>query len=152
MIAGMVNNSGWHVSHKRVERIWRQEGLKVPQKQPKKGRVWLNDGSCIWLRSERPNHVWSYDFVQDRTHDGRVYRTLNIIDEFTKEARMIRVKRNLNSVDVVDALTNLFILRGPPEYIRSDNGAEFIAKKVRAWIGSVGAKTAFIAPGSLWEN
>ncbi|WOI35547.1 IS3 family transposase (plasmid) [Tritonibacter scottomollicae] len=152
MITGMLNNSGWHVNHKRVERIWRQEGLKVPQKQPKKGRLWLNDGSCVRLRPERPNHVWSYDFVQDRTHDGRVFRTLNIIDEFTKEALVIKVKRKLNSVDVVDALTDLFILRGPPEYIRSDNGAEFIAKKVRAWIGAVGAKTAFIAPGSPWEN
>ncbi|WOI35435.1 IS3 family transposase (plasmid) [Tritonibacter scottomollicae] len=151
-ITGMLNNSGWHVNHKRVERIWRQEGLKVPQKQPKKGRLWLNDGSCVRLRPERPNHVWSYDFVQDRTHDGRVFRTLNIIDEFTKEALVIKVKRKLNSVDVVDALTDLFILRGPPEYIRSDNGAEFIAKKVRAWIGAVGAKTAFIAPGSPWEN
>ncbi|WP_372993899.1 IS3 family transposase [Sulfitobacter sp.] len=152
MITGMLNNSGWHVNHKRVERIWRREGLKVPQKQPKKGRLWLNDGSCVRLRPERPNHVWSYDFVQDRTHDGRVYRTLNIIDEFTKEVLVIRVKRKLNSTDVVDALTDLFILRGPPEYIRSDNGPEFIAKKVRAWIGAVGAKTAFIAPGSPWEN
>ena len=165
MITGLLNNSGWHVNHKRpsrglranrcratVERIWRREGLKVPQKQPKKGRLWLNDGSCVRLRPERPNHVWSYDFVQDRTQDGRVYRTLNIIDEFTKEALVIRVKRRLNSTDVVDALTDLFILRGRPEFIRSDNGAEFIAKKVRAWIGAVGAKTAFIAPGSPWEN
>ncbi len=152
MITGLLNSSGWHVNHKRVERIWRREGLKVPQKQPKKGRLWLNDGSCVRLRPERPNHVWSYDFVQDRTHDGRIFRTLNIIDEFTKEALVIRVKRKLNSVDVVDALTDLFILRGPPEYIRSDNGAEFIAKKVRAWIGAVGAKTAFITPGSPWEN
>ncbi|WP_338272356.1 IS3 family transposase [Roseicyclus marinus] len=152
MITGMLNNSGWHVNHKRVERIWRQEGLKVPQKQPKKGRLWLNDGSCVRLRPERPNHVWSYDFVQDRTHDGRTFRTLNIIDEFTKEALVIRVKRKLNSTDVLDALTDLFILRGPPAFIRSDNGAEFIAKKVRTWIGAVGAKTAFIAPGSPWEN
>jgi transposase InsO family protein len=96
MITGMLNNSGWHVNHKRVERIWRREGLKVPAKQPKKGRLWLNDGSCVRLRPERPNHVWSYDFVQDRTHDGRVYRTLKIIDEFTKEALVIRVKRRLN--------------------------------------------------------
>ena len=164
MITGMLNNSGWHVNHKRVERIWRREGLKVPQKQAKKGRLWLNDGSCVRLRPERPNHVWSYDFVQDRTHDGRLFRTLNneplsaigprtmASDEFTKEALVIRVKRKLNSVDVVDALTDLFILRGPPEYIRSDNGAEFIAKKVCAWIGAVGAKTAFIEPGSPWEN
>ena len=140
MITGMLNNSGWHVNHKRVERIWRREGLKVPQKQARKGRLWLNDGSCVRLRPERPNHVWSYDFVQDRTQDGRVFRTLNIIDEFTKEALVIRVKRKLNSTDVVDALTDLFILRGPPEFIRSDNGAEFISKKVQAWIGAMGAK------------
>ena len=109
MIAGMLNNSGWHVKRKRVERIWRREGLKVPQKQPKKGRLWLNVRSCVRLRPERPNHVWSYDFVQDRTHDGRIFRTLNIIDEFTKEALVIRVKRKLNSVEVVDALTDLFM-------------------------------------------
>ena len=114
MVTGLLNLSGWHVNHKRVERIWKREGLKVPPKQPKKGRLWRNDGSCIRLKPERPNHVWSYDFVQDRTHDGRVYRTLNIIDEFTKEALMIRVDRKLNSIDVVDALTDLFILRGPP--------------------------------------
>ena len=165
MITGLLNNAGWHVNHKRlsrglqanhfravVERIWRREGLKVPRKQAKKGRLWLNDGSCVRLRPERPSHVWSYDFVQDRTHDGRPFRTLNIIDEFTKEALVIRVKRKLNLTDVVDALTDLFFLRGPPDYIWSDNGAEFIAKKVRAWIGAVCAKTAFIEPRSPWEN
>ena len=152
MVTGLLNNAGWHVNHKRVERIWQREGLKVPQKQKKKGRLWLNDGSCVRLRPERPNHVWSYDFVQDRTADGRVYRTLNIIDEYTREALMIRVDRKLNSTDVLDALTDLFILRGPPEYIRSDNGPEFIAQKVRDWIAAVGAKTAYIEPGSPWEN
>lgn len=165
MITGLLKNAGLHVNHKRIERIWQREGLKIPQKQAKKGRLWLNDGSCVRLRPERPNHVWSYDFVQDRTHDGRIFRTLNIIDEFTKEALAIRVNRKLNSTDVVDALTDLFILRGPPEFIRSElpevapsvratagDGAEFIAKKVRAWIGAVGAKTAFIEPGSPWEN
>ena len=146
MVTGLLNNAGWHVNHKRVERIWRREGLKVPQKQRKKGRLWLNDGSCIRLRPERPNHVWSYDFVQDRTHDDRIYRTLNIIDEFTKEALMIRVDRKLNSTDVLDALTDLFILLRPPEYIRSDNCPEFIAHKVRDWIVAVGAKTAYIEP------
>ena len=151
-VTALLNQAGWHVNHKRVERIWRREGLKVPQKQPKKGRLWLNDGSCIRLRPERPNHVWSYDFVHDRTDDGRVYRTLNIIDEFTREALAIRVDRKLNSIDVVDALTDLFILRGPPAFIRSDNGPEFIAQKVRDWIGAVGAKTAYITPGSPWEN
>ena len=152
MVTGLLKNAGWHVNHKRVERIWRREGLKVPQKQRKKGRLWLNDGSCVRLKPERPNHVWSYGFVQDRTADGRTYRTLNIIDEYTREALMIRVDRKLNSTDVLDALTDLFILRGPPEYIRSDNGPEFIALKVRDWIAAVGAKTAYIEPGSPWEN
>ena len=150
MVTGLLNNAGWHVNHKRVER--RREGLKVPQKQRKKGRLWLNDGSCVRLKPERANHVWSYDFVQDRTADGWAYRTLNIIDEYTREALMIRVDRKLNSTDVLDALTDLFILRGPPEYIRSDNGPEFIAQKVRDWIAAVGAKTAYIEPGSPWEN
>lgn len=152
MVTGLLNNAGWHVNHKRVERIWRSEGLKVPRKQKKRGRLWLNDGSCVRLRPEHVNHVWSYDFVHERTHDGRAFRTLNIIDEFSKEALMIRVNRKLNSTDVVDALTDLFILRGPPAYIRSDNGPEFVAEKVRKWITAVGAKTAFIEPGSPWEN
>jgi putative transposase len=152
MVTGLLNNAGWHVNHKRVERIWRREGLKVPQKQPKRARLWMNDGSCVRLKPEHPNHVWSYDFVQDRTHNGRTYRTLNIMDEFTREALMIRVERKLNSTDVVDALTDLFILRGPPKFIRSDNGPEFIAQKVRDWIAAVGSKTAYIEPGSPWEN
>ena len=140
------------MNHKRVERIWRREGLKIPPKQKKRSRLWLNDGSCIRLRPERPNHVWSYDFVQDRTHDGRPYRILVILDEFTREALMICVARKLNSIDVLDALIDLFILRGPPEYIRSDNGPEFVAGAVRDWIAAVGAKTAYIEPGSPWEN
>ncbi len=151
-ITSLLRDAGWHVNPKRVERIWKREGLKVPAKQPKRARLWLNDGSCVRLRPERPNHVWSYDFVQDRTHDGRAYRTLNIIDEFTKEALMIRVRRKLNSVDVIDALTDLFILRGPPTFIRSDNGPEFVAQAVRDWISAAGARTAYIEPGSPWEN
>ncbi len=146
------SRAGWVVNDKRVERIWRREGLKVPAKQPKRGRLWLNDGSCIRLRAERPNHVWSYDFVEDRTHDGRKYRMLNVIDEFTHECLAIRVNRKLKAVDVIDVLSDLFILRGVPGHIRSDNGAEFIAKAVQEWITAVGAKTAYIAPGSPWEN
>ena len=111
-IAALLRQAGWCVNDKRVERIWRREGLKVPAKQPKRGRLWLNDGSCIRLRPEYPNHVWSYDFMQDRTFDGRAYRLLNIIDKFTKEALMIRVNRKLSAEDVLDALTDLFILRG----------------------------------------
>ena len=151
-IAAMLRDAGWVVNTKRVERIWRREGLKVPQKQPKKGRLWLNDGSCIRLRPERPNHVWSYDFVESRTHDGRKFRMLNVIDEFTRECLAIRIDRKLNSTAVIDVLTDLFILRGVPGHVRSDNGPEFIAKAVRDWIAAVGAKTAFIEPGSPWEN
>jgi putative transposase len=146
------STAGWVVNDKRVERIWRREGLKVPAKQPKRGRLWLNDGSCIRLRAERPNHVWSYDFVEDRTHDGRKYRMLNVIDEFTHECLAIRVNRKLKAIDVIDVLSDLFILRGVPGHIRSDNGAEFVAKVVQKWITAVGAKTAYIAPGSPWEN
>ncbi|MEZ5784236.1 IS3 family transposase [Aquamicrobium terrae] len=151
-ITAMLRSEGWTANAKRVERIWRREGLKVPQKQPKKGRLWLNDGSCVRLRPERPNHVWSYDFVEGRTHNGRRFRMLNIIDEFTRECLAIRIDRKLNSTDVIDVLSDLFILRGVPGHVRSDNGPEFIAKAVREWIVAVGAKTAFIEPGSPWEN
>ena len=151
-ITALLREAGWVVNFKRVERIWRREGLKVPHKQPKRGRLWLNDGSCIRLRPEYPNHVWSYDFVEDRTHDGRKYRMLNIIDEFTRECLAIRVNRKLNSTDVIDVLSDLFIMRGVPGHVRSDNGPEFVAKAVQDWIGAVGAKTAYIEPGSPWEN
>jgi len=151
-IAALLRGAGWVINDKRVERLWRREGLKVPIKQPKKGRLWLNDGSCVRLRAERRDHVWSYDFVHHRTDDGRAFRTLNIIDEYSRECLAIRVKRKLNSTDVIDALTDLFIVRGVPSYIRSDNGPEFIAEAVRKWIGAVGAQTAYIEPGSPWEN
>jgi transposase InsO family protein len=146
------STAGWVVNDKRVERIWRREGLKVPKKQPKRGRLWLNDGSCIRLRAERPNHVWSYDFVEDHTHDGRKYRMLNIVDEFTHECLAIRIDRKLKSMDVIDVLSDLFILRGVPEHVRSDNGPEFVATAVQEWIAAVGARTAYITPGSPWEN
>ena len=151
-IAALLRSEGWRVNVKRVERIWRQEGLKVPRQQPKRGRLWLSDGSCIRRRAEHRNHVWSYDFVHHRTDDGRVFRTLNILDEYSRECLAIRVKRKLNSTDVMDVLTDLFILRGVPAYIRSDNGPEFVAEAVRNWINAVGAKTAYIEPGSPWEN
>ena len=151
-ITAMLQAAGWAVNVKRVERIWRLEGLKVPGKQPKKGRLWLNDGSCVRLRPERPNHVWSYDFVEDRTHNGRKFRMLTVIDEFTRECLAIRIDRKLKSTDVIDVLSDLFILRGVPAHVRSDNGPEFIAKAVREWIAAVGGRTAFIEPGSPWEN
>lgn len=124
----------------------------MPQRQPKRGRLWLNDGSCIRLRPERPNHVWAYDFVEDRTRDGRKFRMLCVVDEFTREALAIRVARKLGSADVIDVLADLFIARGAPGHMRSDQGPEFIAEAVKGWITGVGAKTAFIEKASPWEN
>ena len=151
-IGALLKAAGWFVNDKRVERIWRREGLKVPGRQPKKSRLWNGDGSCIRLRPERRDHVWAYDFVEARTHDGRKFRMLNVVDEFTRECLAIRVGRKLKGADVIDVLADLFILRGVPAHVRSDNGPEFIAKSVQAWIAAVGAKTAYIAPGSPWEN
>ena len=151
-ITAMLRRKGWKVNHKRVQRIWRAEGLKVPKKQPKRRRLWLNDGSCVRLRAEYPNHVWSYDFVHDLTSDGRPLRFLNILDESDRNALAIEVKRNFKSYDVIECLSELFIKRGIPEYIRSDNGPEFIAKSVRDWLKRMGVKTLFIEPGSPWEN
>ena len=148
----MLRQEDRTVNHKRVERIWRREGLKVPKKQPKRGRLWLNDGSCIRLRPEYKDHVWSYDFVIDRTYDGRAFRILTIIDEYTRECLAILVKRSISSQDVIDQIFNLFIFRGIPEHIRSDNGPEFTAKAVRGWLNRLGVKTLFIEPGSPWEN
>jgi len=140
------------VNHKRVERIWRREGLKVPKRQPKRGRLWLNDGSCIRLRAERKDHVWAYDFVQHRTHDGRPYRMLTLVDEFTRECLAIDVARRLRSDDVLERLAWLFATRGVPAHIRSDNGPEFTAHVVRDWLARLDVKTLFIQPGSPWEN
>jgi putative transposase len=151
-IAALLRRAGWLVNDKRVERIWRREGLKVPARQPKRARLWNADGSCLRLRAEHPNHVWSYDFVEERTHDGRKFRLLNIIDEFTHECLAIRVARRLKAIDVIDVLSDLFILRGIPGHVRSDNGPEFVAKAVQEWIAAVGAQTAYITPGSPWEN
>lgn len=151
-IAALLHEAGWSVNVKRVERIWRREGLKVPKKQPKRSRLWLTDGSCVRLRPEHVNHVWSYDFVEHRTHEGKKYRMLNVIDEYSRECLAIRINRKLKSADVIDVLSDLFVLRGVPKHVRSDNGPEFIAHAVQEWITAVGAKTAYIAPGSPWEN
>ena len=151
-ITGLLRNEGWKVNHKRVERIWRKEGLKVPKRQTKRKRIWLADGSCIRLRPEYKNHVWSYDFVTSRTHDGRAFRMLNIVDEFTRECLDITVERKITAHLVIERLADLFITRGIPEHIRSDNGPEFTAKMVRRWLGRLGVTTLFIEPGSPWEN
>ncbi len=140
------------MNHKRVERIWRQEGLKVPQKQPKRSRLWLNDGSCIRLRPEYKDHVWSYDFMIDRTANGRAFKILNIIDEYTRECLAILIARKIKYQDVIDLLFWLFISRGVPAHIRSGNGPEFTAKAIRSWLNRLGVKTLYIEPGSPWEN
>ena len=151
-VTALLRREGWTVNHKRVERLWRREGLKVPQKQPKRKRLWITDGSCVRLRPAYKDHVWSYDFVADRTSDGRALRMLTLIDEHTRECLAIDVARSLKSEDVLERLSDLFVRRGVPDYIRSDNGSEFTATKVRDWLARVGVKTLFIEPGSLWEN
>jgi transposase InsO family protein len=147
-----LQEAGWDVGKDRVERIWRREGLKVPQRQKPRGRLWLNDGSCVRLRPERPGHVWAYDFVGTFTHDGRTVRMLNLIDEYTRECLAIRVARRLNSRDVIDTLADAMVQHGIPEHIRSDNGPEFVAKDLRQWLTDTGARTLYIEPGSPWEN
>jgi transposase InsO family protein len=151
-VTELLRREGWRVNHKRVERIWRAEGLKVPQRQKPRRRLWLNDGSCVRLRPERRNQVWSYDFVSARTSDGLPLRILTILDEYTRECLAIDVARSFTSEDVLDRLADLFVSRGIPEYIRSDNGPEFTAKAVRRWLARLGVRTLFIEPGSPWEN
>ncbi len=151
-VTGLLNLEGWDVGKDRVYTIWREEGLKVPEKQPKRGRLWLADGSCIRKRPEFRNHVWSYDFVAERTHDGRPFRILNIIDEFSRECLASFVQRRINSKDVIMVLADLFLKHGCPKYIRSDNGPEFIAVALREWLTGLEVQPLFIEPGSPWEN
>jgi len=151
-ITALLKRAGWQVGKDRVERIWRREGLKVPKRQKARGRLWLNDGSCVRLRPTHSNHVWSYDFVNARTHDGRSVRILNLIDECTRECLMIRTERRWSSAKVIGALADVMVMKGVPEHIRSDNGPEFVAKDLRKWLADTGAKTLYIEPGSPWEN
>ena len=151
-VTELLRRRGWKVNHKRTERLWRCEGLKVPQRQPKRRRLWLADGSCVRLRPEYRDHVWSYDFVHHRTHDGRSFRMLTLMDEYSRECLSIDVARRMSSEDVLERLSDLFVRRGVPAYIRSDNGPEFTANQVRRWLERVEVKTLFIEPGSPWEN
>jgi putative transposase len=151
-ITALLKIEGWRVNHKRVERIWREEGLRVPKRQKKRGRLYLNDGSCIRLRPCWKNHVWSYDFVAERLSNGRKIRLLTVIDEYTRKCLTIRVGHALKSDDVLDVISDLFIAEGLPDFIRSDNGAEFTAKTLKDWLHRLGIKTAYIEPGSPWEN
>ena len=151
-ITALLRRDNLIVNHKKVRRIWREEGLKVPRKQPKKGRLWLNDGSCVRHKPEYKNHVWSYDFVSDRTEDGKPIKMLNIMDEYSRECLCIDAQRKINSMGVLERLADLFMIHEPPRYIRSDNGPEFIAERLRSWLSDLGVRTLYIEPGSPWEN
>jgi transposase InsO family protein len=151
-VTALLRSGGWQVGKDRVQRIWRREGLKVPKKQRPRGRLWLNDGSCVRLRPERPRHVWSYDFVSAQTHDGRSVRLLTLIDEFTRQCLAIRVARRFNAFGVIETLADAMLKHGIPVHIRSDNGPEMTAKVVREWLAQIGSKTLFIEPGSPWET
>jgi transposase InsO family protein len=151
-ITALLQEEGFQVNHKRVERLWRREGLKVPTKQPKRRRLWLTDGSCVRLRPTEPNHVWTYDFVFTRTSNGRPLRLLTVLDEFTRECLAIDVARRIRSDDVLARLAQLFVEHGTPRYLRSDNGPEFTARALRTWLERVDVQTLYIEPGSPWEN
>ena len=151
-ITAMLNDNGIEVGTDRVQRIWRREGLKVPRKQPKRSRLWLADGSCIRLRPEYRNHVWSFDFVEAQTHDGRRIRLMTLIDEFTRKCLAIRVARKINAIGVIETLADAMLLNGIPAHIRSDNGPEMVAKVLREWLTTLGTKSLYIEPGSPWEN
>ena len=152
MVTNIMRNNGVKINHKRVERIWREEGLKLPKKQIKKRRLFLNDGSCVRLRAGHKNHVWSYDFMEDQTHDGKKIRILNIIDEHTRVCLASIPRRSWRGNALIEVLADLMLLHGTPEYIRSDNGSEFTAKAIRKWLRKAGVITAYIEPGSPWEN
>jgi len=151
-VSDLMRQDGWGINHKRVERIWKQEGLKVPHKHRPRKRLWLNDGSCVRLRPEWENHVWAYDFVQCRTINGKPFRILVVIDEFSRQCLALHVARSIRSEQVMHVLADLFLEHGIPGNIRSDNGPEFIAVALRKWLASLGAQTQYIEPGSPWEN
>jgi transposase InsO family protein len=151
-VHALLTAEGWQVSHSRVMRIWKLEGLKVPYKQPRRSRLWLNDGSCIRLAPKRRNHVWSWDFVFDRTRDGRTLKLMVVMDEYTRRCLAIHVARRIRAKDALDVFARLMERHGIPEHIRSDNGPEMVSEELRNWLQHMGSRTAYIAPSSPWEN
>jgi len=151
-IGGLLVLEGWRAGLSRVFRLWRREGLKVPQKRRKRRRLGTSANGCHRRRSEAPNDVWCWDFVFDRTANGSQLKWLSVIDEYTRECLTLKVDRGITSGDVIDTLAELFAIRGVPKHIRSDNGPEFIANELRAWLDRVGVSTLYIEPGSPWEN
>ena len=151
-VHALLESQGWQVSHGRVMRIWRREGLKVPAKQPKRGRLWLNDGSCMRLRPAHRNHVWSWDFVFIRTDDGRSMKLMVVMAEFTRECLAIHVARRIRAGDALEVFADLMARHGIPEHSRSDNGPEMVAKVLRRWLKRLATEPIYITPGSPWEN
>lgn len=152
LIAGALRTEGWAVNRKRVYRLWRREGLKVPQKRRKRRRLGTSTNGCARRRAERPNDVWAWDFVFDHTSNGRQLKWLSIVDEFTRECLCLSVSRRFTSVNVKDELASLIAVRGLPRHIRSDNGPEFIAQELRDWLTQLQVETLYIEPGAPWEN
>ena len=152
MITAKLRQEGWRVNFKRTHRLWRREGLKVPQKRRKKRRLGTSDNACHRRRAEHKDHVWCWDFIFDRTASGSPLKWLSIEDEYTRECLCLKVDRSITSEDVIDALAELFAMRGVPDHIRSDNGPEFIAQAIQRWLEQVGVKTLYIEPGAPWEN
>jgi putative transposase len=148
----LLRAEGFGINRKRVYRLWRREGLKVPVKRHKKRRLGTSGNGIVRHRAMRPDHVWAWDFVHDRTEDGRPLKWLSIVDEFTRECLALEARRSFRSGDVIDVLKELFLIRGTPEHIRSDNGPEFIAQAIGVWLGSAKVGTLYIEPGSPWEN
>jgi transposase InsO family protein len=151
-IHALLLREGWRVNRKRVQRLWRAEGLKVVQRQRKRRRLGSSENGCTRKRAEHRNHVWSYDFTMDETADGKRLKLMPVVDEFTRKCLGIEVERSLTATDVIDTLNYLFQVHGEPQYIRSDNGPEFIASAVKQWLAASGVKTLYIEPGSPWEN
>ena len=151
-ITELLRVEGWTVNHKKVERLWREEGLQLPQRHKKRKRLYHKDSSVIRLRPKYPNHVWSIDFVHDRLSNGTSYKMLTVLDEYSREALCVAVKFRMGNADVLEALYPLFLTHGKPEFIRSDNGPEFIAEAFQTWLTKVGIKPIRIYPGSPWEN
>ncbi len=147
-----LRREGWQVNRKRVQRLWQQAGLRVVAKQTKRRRQGLGENGCTVMRAEYPNHVWSYDFLMDRTEDGRLLKLMGVVDEYTRECLAIEVDRSITSTEVLQVLSRLMCERGEPGYIRSDNGPEFIAEAVKGWLAQAGVGTLYIGPGSPWEN
>lgn len=151
-IGQLLRAEGWSVNHKRVHRLWKQEGYKVPRKRRKKRAVGINANACDKRKAAAPNDVWTWDFIHDRLVDGRAIKCLSIVDEFTRECLELRIARSLKGKDVLDSLSRLIGERGAPKHVRSDNGSEFIAEEVKNWMQSLGVDTLYIAPGAPWQN